>query len=141
CIRGLFPPDRAHLAAGQCLRLDRADHLLSPAVADKRVGDADHVFLLRLRRRRDGGGNGNGDESQECEHPAYAGESEFHAVPPADLRSPSNVLSFKPMRPSLLSHSCRSRSGLLSSIRKATHRVGRRLTSKASREQRWSATE
>ena len=30
------------------LRLDRADHLLAPAVADQRVGDADHIFVGRL---------------------------------------------------------------------------------------------
>ena len=44
-------------AAGERLRLDRADHLLAPAVADERVGHADartSPALARLRRRRRG---------------------------------------------------------------------------------------
>ena len=42
---------RLHLAGGERLRLHRADHLLAPAVALHRVGDADRVVL---RRRRTG---------------------------------------------------------------------------------------
>ncbi len=38
----------APLASG--LRLDRADHLLAPAVADERVADADHVLLVAAAR-------------------------------------------------------------------------------------------
>jgi hypothetical protein len=43
-------------AARERLRLDRADHLLAPAVAHERVADAEHVLLpaRRLRARRAG---------------------------------------------------------------------------------------
>ena len=44
--------ERGDLAGGERLRLDRADHLLAPAVALHGVRDADGVAVLRQRRQR-----------------------------------------------------------------------------------------
>ena len=57
------------------LRLDRADHLFAPAVADERVRHAEDerlVRFLRPRGRRDGDRDGNCRECDEGDSPARA---------------------------------------------------------------------
>jgi hypothetical protein len=80
-------PEPRHPSALQGLRPDGADHPLSPAVADERVGDAKRELLLGARRLAGRGGRGHQqaeDGEQNAETPSAPATCAFThlALPP-----------------------------------------------------------